>query len=303
MVHFLLVVSTQPLASSPVVAATEAVVVAGGGCFYRVPAWGGGLTVSMDAAGGVGEPAVENLRGRYEAGPTKILRVLEHEEKVQVADQDADEFHHASTGDDQVEAKEDPRQVHGFELGPEPEVDDDVLVKLAPDVQDAQYHRVHEERNRHRQGHDGAAHPVEEEHEEVVGWSSVEDSRLQPQRVVVQEKQVDQEMEPSRRAQRVVEKGRHRSPYLELLDQRLEQEHQPRRGQHPEPTQKGEQDCAPEPITGELRQAPEPVLNVPAHRHGWSPPPGLTPRALLARFLSSSSSVEALNPYLQPVVD
>jgi hypothetical protein len=36
------------------------------------------------------------------------LRVLEHQEEVKVADQDADQFHHASASNDHVEAEQDP---------------------------------------------------------------------------------------------------------------------------------------------------------------------------------------------------
>lgn len=38
---------------------------------------------------------------------------------------------------DQIERKENPGEVHGFELGAKPEVDDYVLVHLTPHVEDA----------------------------------------------------------------------------------------------------------------------------------------------------------------------
>lgn len=67
------------------------------------------------------------------------LRVLEHEEEVHVADEDTDELHDAAAGDDELEAEEDPGQVHRLELGAEPEVHDGVLVQLAPDVHDTHH--------------------------------------------------------------------------------------------------------------------------------------------------------------------
>ena len=56
-----------------------------------------------------------------------------------MADEDAHELHDTSTGDDHVEAKEDPGKVHRLELGPEPEVHDGILVQLAPYIQDAHH--------------------------------------------------------------------------------------------------------------------------------------------------------------------
>ena len=43
-------------------------------------------------------------------------------------------------------------QVHSLELRSKPEVDDGVLVELAPDVQDAQDHGVHQELDVHEEG-------------------------------------------------------------------------------------------------------------------------------------------------------
>ena len=122
-----------------------------------------------DPAPPVGEPVVEEFRSREEGGSAEVLRVLEHEKEVEVADHDPDELHDAAAGDDHVEAEQDPRQVHGLELRAEPKVDDLVLVELAPDVEDAEHHRVHQELDVHEEGDRHGAEPVEKEHEEVVG--------------------------------------------------------------------------------------------------------------------------------------
>ena len=63
-----------------------------------------------------------------------------------------------------------------LELRAEPEVDDDVLVELAPDVECGEHHGVHQEGDAHEQRHDDAADPVERQHEEVVGGPTVKDS-------------------------------------------------------------------------------------------------------------------------------
>ena len=63
-----------------------------------------------------------------------------------------------------------------LKLRAEPEVDDDVLVELAPDVERGEHHGVHEEGDAHEERHDDAADPVERQHEEVVGGPTVKDS-------------------------------------------------------------------------------------------------------------------------------
>ena len=55
-----------------------------------------------------------------------------------------------------------------------------VLVELAPDVEHAEHHGVHEEGDPHEQADDDAAEPVEEEHEAVVGGAALEDASLKP---------------------------------------------------------------------------------------------------------------------------
>ena len=62
-----------------------------------------------------------------------------------------------------------------LKLRAEPEVDDDVLVELAPDVERGQHHGVHQERDPHEERDDHAADPVERQHEEVVRRPTVED--------------------------------------------------------------------------------------------------------------------------------
>ena len=62
----------------------------------------------------VGEPVVHELRRGEEAGSAKVLGVLEHEEEVEVSDEDTDELHDASASDDHVEGEQHPGQVHGL---------------------------------------------------------------------------------------------------------------------------------------------------------------------------------------------
>ena len=99
----------------------------------------------MYSAPPIGEVVVEDLRRGQQTRSAKVLRVLEHEEEVHVPDEDADELHDAAAGDDHVEGEEHPGQVHGLELGAEPEAHDGVLVQLAPDVEHREHHRVHQE--------------------------------------------------------------------------------------------------------------------------------------------------------------
>ena len=100
---------------------------------------GWGLAVPVHAAAPIGEPLVQDGGRCQEAGAAKVLRVLKHQEEVEVPDEDSDELHDAPASDDHVEGEQHPGEVHGFELGAEPEVDDHVLVELAPDVEDAQH--------------------------------------------------------------------------------------------------------------------------------------------------------------------
>lgn len=77
--------------------------------------------------------------------PAQLLRILDFEEKVQMADQNADQRVCAAAGQDQIERQQNPWQVHGLEAGAEPEANNHVLVQLAPDVQHRQDHRVHQQ--------------------------------------------------------------------------------------------------------------------------------------------------------------
>ena len=92
----------------------------------------------------VWEPGVQDVRGREEAGATKVLGVFEHQEEVDVANQDPANLTHPIEFDNETVCKEHPGQVHSLELSPKPEVDDVVLVELAPDVDDRHDHGVHQ---------------------------------------------------------------------------------------------------------------------------------------------------------------
>ena len=50
-------------------------------------------TEAGDSTSSVGEISVEELRRGEKAGTSKVLRVLEHQEVVQVTDQDSTELH------------------------------------------------------------------------------------------------------------------------------------------------------------------------------------------------------------------
>ena len=128
-----------------------------------------------------------------------------------------------ATWDDETEAKEHPGQVHSLELGSKPEVDDSVLVELAPDVEDGHDHGVHQHRDLHEQGHDDGQEPVEDQHEEVISRPAVKYSCLQAETehnslktfdeetnewlipVVVEEIEIDEEVESCLRGEGVVE--------------------------------------------------------------------------------------------------
>ncbi len=135
----------------------------------------------MNAAPLIRKQVVQELRRRQQAGSAEVLRVLEHEEKVHVADEDAYELHDAAAGDDHVEGEQHPREVHGLELGAEPELHDHVLVELAPDVQDGKDQRIHQEWNPHEESHDHAAQPGEQEHESVVRRPSLKYPGFKPE--------------------------------------------------------------------------------------------------------------------------
>ena len=63
---------------------------------------------SVNAPCLVWEPFVEYLGCFEQTSSAKVLRVLEHEEEVEVADEDSDQFHYSAALDDQVEAEQHP---------------------------------------------------------------------------------------------------------------------------------------------------------------------------------------------------
>ena len=87
---------------------------------------------------------------------------------------------------------------------------------------------------------------------------------FEPQRVVVQEVEVDQEVEPGLRGERVVEEGGDGAPQVELVEEVLPREDQPLRAEQAEAAEQREQDGEAEPVPGEDRQGLEPVLKFKA---------------------------------------
>lgn len=61
-----------------------------------------------------------------------------------MADQDANERERTAVRQNQIEAQQHPRQVHGLETGAKPKVNYHIFVQLAPNVQHRQDHWVHE---------------------------------------------------------------------------------------------------------------------------------------------------------------
>ena len=68
---------------------------AGNSSIYLFSGWS--LTVAGDCNSPVGETSEEQLRRGEEAGTSKVLRVLEHQEVVKVADQDSTELQNSIT--------------------------------------------------------------------------------------------------------------------------------------------------------------------------------------------------------------
>ena len=85
------------------------------------------------------------------------------------------------TRTDEIEAKQDPGQVHGLEVGSEPEVDGVVFIDLTPDIQDRHQHRVHQDVKLKEKGDNHTEGPVEDQHKKVVSRSAIKDSSFQPQ--------------------------------------------------------------------------------------------------------------------------
>ena len=95
-----------------------------------------------------------------------------------MTDQNSYKLHHSTSGNDHFEPKQHPRKVHGLELGPKPEADDSVLVQLAPHIEDAHDHGVHDVGDGHEECDNDGQHPVEEEHEKVVCRATIKDTSL-----------------------------------------------------------------------------------------------------------------------------
>ena len=85
------------------------------------------------------------------------------------------------TSNDKFEAKQDPGQVHGLKLRPEPEVDDRVFIDLTPDVQDGHHHQVHQDVKPQSEGDDHREDQVDDQHKKVVCRSPVEYPSFEPQ--------------------------------------------------------------------------------------------------------------------------
>jgi len=115
-----------------------------------------------------------------------------------MANENADQFVHASAANDHIEGDQNPRQVHGFELGAEPELHDHVSIQLTPNVQDAQDHRLEKDVNLGEQGDYRDAYPIEYQHKQIVGWASVENAAFKSRRIAVQEIEHDQVVKPGR---------------------------------------------------------------------------------------------------------
>lgn len=179
-----------------------------------------------------------------------------------MTNKDPHKFHHPSSSNDHVEPKQHPGEVHCLELGPKPKVHDGVLVQLAPHIEDAHDHRVHDEGDGHEECDDDSQHPVEEEHEEVVCRATIKDTRLQSQTVVVEEVEVDEEVKSSFRRQRVEEEAGDWSPHVEICDEGFPAENQPLGVEKGKPTKEGKENCETKPISGEDRKRLEPVLYV-----------------------------------------
>jgi len=144
-----------------------------------------------------------------------------------VANKDPHKFHHSPSSDDHVKPKQHPREVHRLELGPKPEVHNGVLVQLAPHIEYAHDHGVHDEGYGHEECNDDGQHPVEDEHEEVVCRASIKYTSFQPQTVVVEEVEVDEEVKSSFRREWVEEKAGDRPPHVEICDEGVPAENQP----------------------------------------------------------------------------
>ena len=85
---------------------------------------------------------------------------------------------------------------------------------------------------------------------------------FEPERVVVQEVEVDEEVEPGLRCERVVEERGDGPPQVELVEEVLPHEDQPLRAEQAEPAEQGEEDGKAEPVPRKDRQGLEPILKI-----------------------------------------
>lgn len=157
---------------------------------------------------------LHNLGSLEERGSIQLLGIDEFEEVVGVSDDNARHGVDPCWGHEEVDAEQDPGQELGLEPGAEPEIHDHVLVQLAPDVQNGEHHRVHEEHEVGEETDETAGEPVEEQHVEVVARTLLILVLLQSARILVQEVAVQHEVEPCRGVDRVVKNRRHQTPYL-----------------------------------------------------------------------------------------
>ena len=87
------------------------------------------------------------------------------------------------TGHDEFQSKQHPWEVHSLELCSEPEGDDCILVYLAPDIQDGHNPGVHQDHEVEEEADYDRQDQVEQQHEAVVSWSSIEYSSFQSQTI------------------------------------------------------------------------------------------------------------------------
>ncbi|CAN7992433.1 unnamed protein product, partial [Ixodes hexagonus] len=245
------VVASRPLGGSP-------------GC--------GSLAKSADASRSVGEvvPDSQYAGNLQQVASPKFLRVLEHEEEVEVSHEDANQLsQHLPSADDHVECKQHPRQVDG--LGKENEATSLILSVTAfspgepPTLGRAQSNSTQLKGYHY-------ADPVEEQHEEVIGRMPVEETCgrptcLEAYGVRVEEVQVHQVVE----SHRVEEHCSDRPPYLrkkgtagsqthlKFLDEQVVREDEILRTHEPEAAEDWEHDRQAEPIAREQRQTAKPV--------------------------------------------
>lgn len=76
----------------------------------------------------VREPLFQKRWRLQQHRPPQLLRILEHQEEVQVSHENPHQLHKTTPRHNQIKCEQHPGQVHGLELGAEPETDDCVFV-------------------------------------------------------------------------------------------------------------------------------------------------------------------------------